>query len=400
MLLTLPIDATCLASFLDPDTEHSVLLVGGEKITAYQPSEYVSPKQHGTIITTNDPSLGLKDIHVSTLGDELRVWYTTKANGAHYYTTKISALSKGRLVPLLADGQGGQISGLLSLRPRDRQDLPVSSLVSVRNHTDLLLLQQDPKSGVWEQFPFFHFKADTKVIEVYGYTLRLQAKALSDSGNSDSVPDETLVPTCWLRVSSSGVIRCIINGRTASLNTTGQWFQTDAQGVLNIVFATEDASCYKLRTEAFRPAKTSETSSSVHLLDVPTLDPTRKIVRRLDGINTEQDLRAAKTQSGELLITKASDDDVKKAATAIQLLREQIKYFDNEDEKSFKAYKNNVLTREQDTETIAHFLSWDDFTHWAGEKLKWLYDNVKEGWNWLVDKIGEIDLLLAKLACN
>lgn len=374
--------------------------MGGEKITAYQPSEYVSPKQHGTIIATKDSSLGLKDIHVSTLGDELRVWYTTTANGAHYYTTNISALSKGRLIPLLSDGQGGQISGLLSLRPRDPQGLPVSSLVSVRNHTDLLLLQQDPKSGVWEQFPFFHFKADTKVIEVYGYTLRLQAKALSDSGNSGSVPDETLIPGCWLRVSSSGVIRCIINGRTASLNTTGQWFQTDAQGVLNIVFATEDASCHKLRTEAFRPAKTSETSDKVRSLDVPTLDPTRKIVRRLDGINSEQDLRAAKTQSGELLITKASDSDIRKAATAIQLLREQIKVFDNEDEKAFKAFKSNVLSRGQDTAYIANFSLWDDIKHWAGEKLKWLYDNVKEGWDWFVEKIGEIDLIPAKLACD
>ena len=290
------------------------------------------------------------------------------------------------------------MSGSLSLRPSDGHDLPVSSLVAVKDHKDLLLLQQDPHSGVWEQFPFFHFKADTKVIEVHGYTLRLRAKALIDSGNNDPGPDGTLIPGCWLKVSSSGVIRCIINSRIASLNTTGQWFQTDSQGVLNIIFATEDASCYKLRTEAFRPAKTSETSNQVRLLDVPTLDPTRKIVRRLDGIKSEQDLRAARTQSGELLITKASDSDIKKGATALQILREHLKDFDNKDEMSFKAHKKNKSSQGQHTAYFANNSGLDGLEHWAGEKLKWLYDNVQEGWNWLVDKFGETDLMPVSLA--
>lgn len=396
--LTLATDATCLASFLDSDTGHSILLVGGDKITAFKSSEYVSPKKHGTVIATKDSSMGLKDIHLSTLGDALRVWYTTKADGAHYYTTKISALSEGRLVPLLADGQGGQISGLLSLRPtKGRQDLPVSSLVSVDEHGTLLLLQQDPKSGVWQQFPFYHVSS-TNVIEVKGYTLRLQAKALSDPGDSDSGLDQALIPGCWLRVSSSGVIRCIMNGRTASLTTTAQWFQTNAQGVLNIVFATKDASCYKVSADAFRPAKTSENSSDVRLLDVPTLDPTRKIVPKLEGINSPQDLRAAKTQTGQLLISNdASNEDVEKGAVAIKLLREQIKKFDNKDEKSFRAFKSNVVSQGQDAVHAVQFSIWDDIAHGFGDAFNWLLDKAKDAWDWVVDTVGEFDPKLAKL---
>ena len=398
IFLTLATDATCLTSFLDPDTGHSILLVGGDKITAFKSSEYTSPKKHGTVIATKDSSLGLRDIHVSTLGDVLRVWYTTKADGAHYYTTKISALSEGRMVPLLADGQGGQISGLLSLRPiKGRQELPVSSLVSVDENAALLLLQQDPKSGVWQQFPFYHVSS-TDVIEVKGYTLRLQARALSDSGDNSPGPDQALIPGCWLRVSSSGVIRCIINGRTASLSTTGQWFQTNAHGVLNIVFATKDASCYKVRAEVFRPAKTSEDSSEVRLLDVPTLDPTRKIAPRLEGINSAQDLRAAKTQSGTLLIsTDVSDEDMEKGAAAIKLLREQIQNFDVKDENSFKVFKSNVVL-EQYAVYPAQFSVWDDIVDGLGDAFNWLLDKVEDAWDWVVDTIGEVIPELGKLA--
>ena len=165
--------------------------MGGDKISTFQPKDYVSPKGHGAIITGLQLELGLKDIHVSTHGDELRVWYTTKTDSASYYATKTSALSEGRLVPLLTEGQGGQISSSLSLRPTKGQpDMPVNSLVSVDEHGALLLLQQDPKSGIWQQFPFYHV-SHTNVMKVQGYTLRLQAKAVSDSTDSGSVPDRT-----------------------------------------------------------------------------------------------------------------------------------------------------------------------------------------------------------------
>ena len=399
--LTFAIDATCLASFLDPHTKSSTLLVGGDKIGVFQPKDYVSHQGQATFITTKE---SIKDIHVSTLGDALRVWYTTKANGASYYTTKISALTEGRFVPLLADGQGGQISGLLSLKPvTGNSEMPVSSLVSVDENKALLLLQQDPKSGIWQQFPFYHVST-TNVIKVQGYTLRLQAKALNDSSDSKYTPDRTLIPGCWLRVSSSGVIRCIINGRTTSLAPTGQWLQTNAQGVLNIIFATQDATCYKVRADAFRPANTPEDSSTVRLLDVPLLDPTRKLLPKLKSINSPQDLRSAKTQSGEPLIsTDASEKDVQKSVTAIQLLREQMKYFNEKDEKSYQAFKSKATSPGQSAvdnggSSIGNWL--DDIYHGIGDAFNWLWEKAGDAYNWVVEKIGKFGLKLVKLATD
>ena len=389
-----------MASFLDPDTRESILLVGGNEITALKSSEYVHPNKPGISIVTKGSSLGLKDIHVSTLRDDLRIWYTTKAAGVQYYTTKMNALSNGRLVPLLPHGQGGQISGLLSLRSTNgQQGLPVSTLVSVNKDASLLLLQQDPRSGVWQQFPFYH-ASKTNVMEVKGYTLRMQAKASSNSGNNGPGPDQALIPGCWLRVSSSGVIQCIINGRTASLTTTGQWFATNAQGILNILFATKDASCYKVLAEAFRPANTSEDSSAFRLLDAPILDPSLKVVSKLECIKSPQDLRTAKTQTGEMLIsTNTSDDDVKKGAAAIKLLRDQIQNLEKRDNESLKVFRSTLAHQGQKSVYPVPFF-WDEVLHGLGDAFNWLWEKAEEAWDWIVDKAGEINPRFARLSSN
>ena len=321
-LLIMALGATCVTSFLDPDKGYSTLLVGGDNITAFISSEYTSSKEHGTVISPQRSSLCLKDIHASLVSHDLRVWYTTKSDSAHYYTTTTSALSEGRLVPLLAEGKAGQISGMLSLgSATGKQAKPVSSLISVDEHGALLLLQQDPRSGVWQQFPFYHVST-TNVIELKGYSLRFHAKASSES-NPGPGSDQVLIPSSWLRVASSGVIRCIIDGRSACLAPAPKWFQTDSQGVLNVVFATKDASCYKVLIDAFRPANASEDSSEVRWLNAPVLDPSRKLIPKLEFVNSKDDLRTAKTQTGASLISAdATDEDVGKAAAAIVLLRE------------------------------------------------------------------------------
>ena len=153
-----------------------------------------------------------------------------------------------------------------------------------------------------------------------------------------------------------------------------------------------------MRAEAFRPAKTSEDGSEVRLLDVQTLDPTRKIVPRLGGINSAQDLRAAKTQSGKLLIsTDVSDEDMKKGAASIKLLREQIQNFDVKDENSFKVFKSNVVL-EQYAVYPAQFSVWDDIVDGLGDAFNWLLDKAEDAWDWVVDTIGEVIPELGKLA--
>ena len=165
-----------------------------------------------------------------------------------------------------------------------------------------------------------------------------------------------------------------------------QWFQTNAQGVLNIIFATEDASCHKVRADAFRPAKSSEDSGEVRLLDVPALDPTCKLVPKLEGINSPQDLRNARTQAGELLIsTDTPEKDVEQGAAAIKLLREQIKEFNNTDEKAIYAAE------------YSSFSIWGDAWDWAGEKLHWLSNKVEDAWDWTVEKFGEVNPKHVKL---
>lgn len=370
--LICPKGAVSLAVFLDTKKNWSVLLVGGEKITAFQPREYLSPSGKGTVIDTLDKVTGLKDLHLSQAGENLRLWYTTDKDAVHYYTTTTSDLAKGTYLPLLAEGHGGRTSSLLSLRPRDgHSDALISSLISVDEYGNLSLLQQDTASQLWQQYPFWH-ASNQNVMEVKGFMLRMHTAVVNDTNDPPSKADgANLVPGCWLRVSSSGLVRCIINGRHATLSPTAQWHQTDVKGVLNILLETEDATCHQFAADRFRPAK-AKASEGERLLTDPILDPSGKVIQKLYGINTAEDIRGLKKPDGTPLLPKVSDEDAKAAAEAIQVLVKQARQIHKDDKQRMESYMTTGF------ESLPYF-TFDDFG-----------DLVVAGWHYLGEKVSSV----------
>ncbi|KAK0757264.1 hypothetical protein N5P37_009982 [Trichoderma harzianum] len=325
-----PTGATCINSYVDPTSHQSILLIGGQIITAFKSSEYCSAKGKGTVINTGDQVSGLKDLHVTLSGQTLRFWYTTNTDAVHYYTAQSTALSNGTVIPLLSEGKGGQISGLLSLKSADGSDQTlVSSLLSVDEYGNLVLLQQDSVSQLWQTYPFW-YASDLNVIETKGFMLRMHATATTSD-------EASLIPGCWLRVSASGVVRCTVNGRYASLGPTGQWYQTDAKGVLNIQLQSDDASCFVFSADSYRAAKPGSPETP---LQNPLLDPSVKVIMKLDNVQTPEDVRALKKQDGTPLIpSNASDDDVKSAAASIQALVDQTRQNQGDSQQLLKSFK-------------------------------------------------------------
>lgn len=371
--------------------------MGGQKIYSLTSKEYVSPKGVGTPITTNDKDLGLKDLHVAQAGEDLRVWYTTDSDAAHYYTCKTSALSNGRLVPLLKEGQGGQISSMLSLRSADGDDKQdsgvVSSLMSVDEHGNLMLLQQDSSTSVWQQYPFYHASL-TDVMEVRGYTLRLQAVATDgDDDDTGTQPgsDQNLVHNCWLRVSSSGLVRCIINGNAGTLSPKSQWLQADSSGTVHVIMSTQDASCVKVFADSFRPSDESAAGDGdgVRPLDGGVLDPSKKIASKLENVQSEEDLRSATNPKtgAKLIPANASDDDLKKAAKAISILVKQMKDIDSSEQDKLLAMRSSFVSVKTGP-SHSQFDIWDDIGDVGSEIWHWIEDKADDVIDWFSDVIG------------
>lgn len=364
---------------MDPTSHQSILLVGGQNITAFKSSEYCSPTGKGTVINTGDQVSGLKDLHVTLSGQTLRFWYTTNADAVHYYTAQSTALSNGTVVPLLSDGKGGQISGLLSLKSADGSDQTlVSSLLSVDEYGNLVLLQQDSVSQLWQTYAFW-YASDLNVIETKGFMLRMHATATTSD-------EASLIPGCWLRVSASGVVRCTVNGRYASLGPTGQWYQTDAKGVLNIQLQSDDASCFIFSADAYRAAKPGSPETP---LQNPLLDPSVKVIMKLDNVQTPEDVRALKKKDGTPLVpSDASDDDVKSAVESIQALVDQTRQNQGNSQQLLKSFKAVSLVAASGGE-IAHGVRAFSIEGTLKDLWHQVEDKVEDAVEWGVNLVGK-----------
>ncbi|KAJ8212576.1 hypothetical protein LV164_002350 [Aspergillus fumigatus] len=362
-----PKGATCLASFLDPAKKWTVVLVGGEVITALTYKEYRSPHGGpGAVIDELKKISDLKDLHLSQTGEK-------PPSLVHH---------SGR--------RGGRISSLLSSRPADGdRKLLVSSLLSVDEHGNLSLLQQDPISQAWQQYPFWHASVET-VTPVTGIMVRLHATVVND-GDGDSAD---LLPGCWLRVSCSGVVRCIINGRHTTLSPTADWHQTDAKGALNILLQTDDATIHKFAVDAYRPAqapsKPMATAGERNLMD-PVLDPSQKVLPKIEGVQTPADVQNLKKPDGSPLFAKQLEpEDAKGAAAAFQQLVASAKDLNNKDKDRAQAYHATVFASENPSDSpdiLVPFGFWSDVGDAFNGMWHWLGEVADTVWHWTCDLV-------------
>lgn len=300
--------ASCLTSYVDPIDKNSVLLVGGDQITSFAWQQYVVPKGSGTPIATGDKSLGLKDIHLAKTEKDLTIWYTTTSNAVHYYSASLSNLDGGLLVPLLPDGAGGQVSGLLSATSTHGNVL-VNTLLSVDGNGHLTMLQQATDTGIWEAIPFYT-PSSTNNMEIPSFTIRI--RATDDGSNRDENPQN-----CQLHLTSTAQVQVIANGVSASLTQDGDWLATDSNGTLNLIVATSDLACVEIKINGFKSQSGLEET-----IPETIVNPTKKVAQNIPQFSNGEELLNAKTQTGQRLIPDgAVDKDVaNQAATAISQL--------------------------------------------------------------------------------
>ncbi|KAI0841842.1 hypothetical protein F5Y06DRAFT_258371 [Hypoxylon sp. FL0890] len=376
-----------IATFMDPELNESVLITGGDVLSSHSSDQYLSTQNEGDIIAS---SMNIKDLHIAQADGELRIWYTTLASSVHYYTCKTSALSKGTTTPLLPKGRAGRISPLLAAHGSGKA---TSYVLSVGKSGNLTLLQQDPATKIWQNYPFYHASA-TNLTEVKGYTLRIQAKSDQTSGDGKE-NERALIPNCWLRLYSSGTIRCLVNGLETELSRDGSWFRTDMEGTLHVIFETSDASCHKVFVDCFCAGTSSPRSpSDLRVLSTPPLNPSAKVIAKLSNIKSGDDLLAARTQNGERVLGQnVSKADADKAASAIAMLVGHLDKVDVRDTRKFAAHMSS-LRMAQKTNLLAfqplQLSIWDDIVDAGSEAWNWVKDRVEDVVDWACDVVDRV----------
>ncbi|KAF7615700.1 hypothetical protein F9C07_2285063 [Aspergillus flavus] len=398
-----PEGAVGLTTFLDTQTQETTLIVAGDKIAYFLPRAYLSPKGIGTVIDNLEHVPGMKDIHCSQSQEDLRLWYTTVDDALYYYTTTTSDLSEGVNIPLLTEGQGGRASGLLCAQARDDDsDLLVSSLLSVDQDANIYLLQQDSASKAWQRYPFW-FSSEKNVKEVEGYMLRFQVVQNNDPEDPNNDDEGEMIVGSWLYVTCSGLVRCFINGKPATMSPAGDWYQTDVKGVLNVLLQTEDATCHQFAVQRYRPVEIpggKRQRNSERLIEDPVLDPSEKVVGRLKNIQTEDDLRALRRQDGTPLIGPGvPDGDVIRAAQAFQQLSERADEIHLDQKQKLAAYRLAVreLKGQASGGEIVPFGFFDDAWDWLTGAWNWVEDKVKDAIDWGVKLVGDVWKFIVKI---
>ncbi|KAK6526111.1 hypothetical protein TWF281_011148 [Arthrobotrys megalospora] len=375
----IPADTQCIATFVDPAKKTSVLITGGDAITALASAQYTSHLRAGHVIASKEASMKIQDMHIVQDSNDLRIFYTTTDQNLLYYNTTASDLSKGKTTPLLAGGNSSRISGILA----GGKNSKVNSLLSVDNSGNLTLLQQSTDTLLWQKYPFYHASA-TNNIEVKGYTVRIQA-ALEVGAQADTA----LIPYSWLRVHTSGLVKCLVNGRETELSRLGTWLRTDLNGVLTIIFTTKDASCQKLYVDCFRAGNTPESDTKdIFAVNSAPIDPAAKPMAKLSKYQSGDDLLAAKTQTGAPLIDSAvSKDQIDQAASALGQLVGHAQTLGVQDAMRFSAQMKAARAGNLIGHPTSALFGWGDIVDAASDAWNYVEDTVDDAVDWTVDTV-------------
>ncbi|KAK3319974.1 hypothetical protein B0T19DRAFT_404506 [Cercophora scortea] len=384
---TCPPGASCLASFLNPRTGYSVLLIGGDGVTAMGHKEFTRSRSPGTAVISPEQPLGLRGIHAAITNQNVTIWYTTATLSAHYYSADLDAMAAGRHVPLLKEGEGGRLSGILAARPATQPgasgDVTVNTIMSVSSAGELIVLQEASDTGMWKAQPFY-VASETANAELDGYALRIQAVQ-----DDPALLGKQPVNHCELRLISSDFMRVVVNGRVATLTREGGWYDCDAQGVLLVMIKSDDGACGVVQVDGYRPPNSSDDSGQGVTSQV--MDPSTKVIKKLRGITSGSKLLQARTQTGEPLVKEgfldAGDADTiaKHISDLCQKLEQRPPNMD--DYGTHAGLKQGFLPD-----------SLDDLVDTAWEFFQWAQSKAVEAWDWGVDTTKSIWTLSVKLA--
>jgi len=296
--LVVPPGARSLASITNA-LGYTDLLVGGDGLYHFTSKAASHSHRAGTLLTSDAVFQGLKQLYIAKAEKHISVWVENKdgtivyqlmnldaSGGISVRTTPIPLLSRhpsmGRFAASLNPDNGSQQFFLIV-------------------HNNLVLLEQSGSTRLW-QTTLVAVPSIGRNLEFSSYTSHIN---LTDSNGKPLLGAKVLL-------SSSGWTDITVNGHVYSVGQRGIPVTTDSLGNLTVILAVNDIASHIF---------TLTDLPNGRILDGQTyvVNPSKKIIDGLAKIKTGADLRNAKLQNGQPLLS-GSKNDIDKAAKVISQL--------------------------------------------------------------------------------
>ena len=268
------------------------LLVGGAGLRYFKAIECLRKNSAGHEISVEGVFASIQELSVAQSPSGVTVWAEDIRESVGYLMASTDFTSVESPIPVIPKQEGGSFSVFKSATAGYEQLLVSDSAGA------LSIIRHDPALGFWNAVPFYTPSLE-KVFDIRCYSTQI---AVFDADKKPCINSEVLLK-------SSGFANILVNGLSVQVSPTGLPVVTD--GVLTLIVPTDGIASY-----AFSLTSTEDTSDPDGAFPI---DPTLKVFDALSKIQHGDDLKNAKTQTGQPLLqnSKLSDDDIDQVAGAI-----------------------------------------------------------------------------------
>ncbi|KAK4695852.1 hypothetical protein P7C71_g1975, partial [Lecanoromycetidae sp. Uapishka_2] len=336
---------------------------------------YTRKDREGIAITGDLLKPGLKDLHVAQHGLAVTMWFTNTEDAAGYYhATSDFAITNGSMVSLLTPGKGGRLSGMITATSlADKIDL-VNTLVSVDEQSNLTSLQQSSANGAWDAYPLM-MSTKVKNFDVPSYTTRIRVMSSANTAAVNST----------FTLTSTGRVSAIVNGVNTILEAGGLVVHTDASGEATFIIATSDISSHTFEISTIMDALGTR-------LEIPSVEvnPAAKAQQILQSIQSGDDLRNAKTQTGKALVDQdvVKQEDIDHAGETMAKISDHMKTLASTRSIIQSRSRANPRSASSNAFTPGEFWTWA--TSKVHEAETWVVDEIEEGVQFVITIAGEV----------
>lgn len=334
---------TSVASFQESGS--TVFVVAGDGLSLYNEDEYTDADSEG-ILVTSTARHKIMAVHTAQHGKDVAIWYQTKDNSVYYLKHEAST---GRSVDTMASCNPVRLLGPIANRVMSpvccktpKGDNLIKVLMTADGSGNIFQHSQASDSLMWESQPLYASRG-TRNTELETMTIRLQLEGIELSNETSE--NNKSSRSISLFIESSAYMRVILNGRFASLHKTGQWFEADSTGVVNIMVPTSDLSSHNLYV-----TKAREPGGKEHDVNESIVRPMDKILDRLAKYKTGQQLKNATTPDGKPIVASGQMTD-KEADQAVQIFSQLRKAHDENKKKELRLRGVSIAAEDPDAFT-------------------------------------------------
>lgn len=304
-----PEGARCIASLVEDGGRYTSLLVGGRgplrHWTAWETGVRDAP---GTAVATDVAFVGLSEMFpAQSESGGLTIFAHTHDEAVIYASSAGWSTAKPSLkvVELVRPGEGGTCAPFVPRAGLGSASRLNQQLFVAMRSGQLKLLDQDAQKGFWQETPFF-VPALEEIVEYQAYMVRV---AVADE-NDRPLSEQSLLLT------SSAAVEVLANGRSIVTSDVGDEVITDGDGTLTLVIPTDALATSSVTVAVLSDDAVRSLSTSVEI------DPADKVFRQLEDIESADDLKNVRMQSGKGLLEgkDISDSDLHQAAHGVKSL--------------------------------------------------------------------------------